>query len=269
MNKISYEVEELFPVVAMLAEQYTGYESTSVTYEKAQQFMEAVIYSIHAYEKTMRNAPEKGMGEASGNALAGQRIPAKEAYQNGVRILQEKVKQMLAVYHAMLESFQSYGNRCLEDTILKGIPEFARWYDVKYAPQDTILTLDYPVLVDLSGMTGIDKVYAYVKAVSIEQQFLAGYGESRVQKILNAYTADYAEMLENISSIVLQNTVEQMLEKTSVRHQAFTEKEKCNNHLKEMIATIINRYYDGNKEMIDYFCNDIDNLRVRISIRSE
>ncbi|MDD6811100.1 MAG: DUF6179 domain-containing protein [Lachnospiraceae bacterium] len=269
MKKISYEIEELFPVVAMLAEQYTGYESTSVTYEKAQQFMEAVIYGIHAYEKTMKSATEKGMGDASGNALAGQRIPAKEAYRNGVRILQEKVKQMLAVYHAMLKSFQSYGNHCLEDTILKGIPEFARWYDVKYAPQDTILTLDYPVLVDLSSMTGIDKVYAYVKAVSIEQRFLAGYGESRVQEILNAYTTDYTEMIENISSIVLQDTVEQMLQKGTFSSQNFTQKKKFNTDLQEMIATLINRYYDGNKEMMDYFSNDIDNLRVRILIHYE
>ena len=45
-----YEMEELIPIVAELTERYTGYESTSVTYEKANQLMEAVIYCIQEYE---------------------------------------------------------------------------------------------------------------------------------------------------------------------------------------------------------------------------
>ena len=30
---MSFDMEELLPIVAQLAEQYTGYESTSVSYE--------------------------------------------------------------------------------------------------------------------------------------------------------------------------------------------------------------------------------------------
>ena len=32
---MNYEMEELVPIVGKLAEKYTGYESTSITYEKA------------------------------------------------------------------------------------------------------------------------------------------------------------------------------------------------------------------------------------------
>ena len=42
-----YEMEELVPIVAKLAKRYTSGESTSITYEKAQQLMEAVLYSIN------------------------------------------------------------------------------------------------------------------------------------------------------------------------------------------------------------------------------
>ena len=48
---MNYELEELVPIVAKLAEGYTSKESTSITYDRAQQFMEAVLYSIHEGEK--------------------------------------------------------------------------------------------------------------------------------------------------------------------------------------------------------------------------
>ena len=41
-----YEMEELIPIVGRLAEKYTANESTSVTYEKAEQLMGAVLYCM-------------------------------------------------------------------------------------------------------------------------------------------------------------------------------------------------------------------------------
>lgn len=43
---MTYKMEELLPVVGKLAEKYTSFESTSVTYEKAEQLMGAVLYCI-------------------------------------------------------------------------------------------------------------------------------------------------------------------------------------------------------------------------------
>lgn len=36
---MDYEMEELVPIVGKLAEKYTSHESTSITYEKAEQLM--------------------------------------------------------------------------------------------------------------------------------------------------------------------------------------------------------------------------------------
>lgn len=41
---MNYEMEELMPVVSGLAEKYNAFESTSMTYEKAEQLLGAVIY---------------------------------------------------------------------------------------------------------------------------------------------------------------------------------------------------------------------------------
>ena len=40
---VNYEMEELVPIVGKLAEKYTAFESTSVSYEKAEQLMGAVL----------------------------------------------------------------------------------------------------------------------------------------------------------------------------------------------------------------------------------
>lgn len=41
---MNYELEELVPIVARLAEGYTSKASTSITYDRAQQLMSAVLY---------------------------------------------------------------------------------------------------------------------------------------------------------------------------------------------------------------------------------
>ena len=46
---MEYEMNELLPIVAKLAEKYTSKESSSITYERAEYLMEAVIYCINEY----------------------------------------------------------------------------------------------------------------------------------------------------------------------------------------------------------------------------
>ncbi len=47
---MEYRVEELMLIVSKLAGKYAVFENTSISYEKAQMLMEAVIYCLEAYE---------------------------------------------------------------------------------------------------------------------------------------------------------------------------------------------------------------------------
>ena len=51
---MDYGMSELVPIVGKLAEKYTGHEHTSISYEKAEQLMEAVLYCI--CERKIRNS---------------------------------------------------------------------------------------------------------------------------------------------------------------------------------------------------------------------
>lgn len=193
---MDYTMEELMPVVAELMKKYTAFESTSVTYEKAEQLMGAVLYCIRETELS-----EVNDGVSIQN-VSGKKMSARGAYVAGEALVTEKVKQALNMYNEMIPDFFSYGNRCLYDTVVKGLPEFFKWYDVKFEPQDTILTLDYPVTKELSQYTGIDRIYEYIQCIRMEQEYLRKFPKEYVTGILYRYNSGYQEMIENIYEIV-------------------------------------------------------------------
>ncbi|MDY4971816.1 MAG: DUF6179 domain-containing protein [Lachnospiraceae bacterium] len=190
-----YQMEELVPVAAGLAERYTGGESTSITYEKAQQLMEAVLYCIHELEQSGQNP------------VSGGKLPPQQAYRLGLDCVKKKTEETLSQYHAILQDFMYFENRCLYDTLVKGFPRFFRRYHIEFNPQDTILTLDYPVLRDLSYCTGIDKIAAFTECIRLEQRFLKLFPEDEVRKILQSYNRSYAAMVENICEPVVGTVI--------------------------------------------------------------
>lgn len=75
---------ELFPILSKLAEKYTAFESTSITYEKAEQLMEAILYCIAEVEKF------------SENTVVGSKVMSlQQAYEIGVSYVEQKAKNAL------------------------------------------------------------------------------------------------------------------------------------------------------------------------------
>lgn len=194
---MDYQMEELLPVVSELAQKYAGYESTSITYEKAQSLMEAVLFCLNEYNTSYMNM----------NSLVYKDIPVTEQYNIGVKLLYEKVENIREIFNKISLQFEDFGVKCLYDTVQKGIPQFLKWYDIRFCPQDTILTLDYPLLIDLSSLSGADAVYEYIRAIRAEQIFLRALDRNYITSVLEIYDSEYREMIENICSIVLTNMI--------------------------------------------------------------
>lgn len=58
---MNYQLEQLIPIVAELANKYTGKQSSSITYERAEMLMEAVLYCIQeCFDKRQNTIIEKG-----------------------------------------------------------------------------------------------------------------------------------------------------------------------------------------------------------------
>ena len=156
---MKYEMEELIPIVAALADQYTSKESTSISYERASHLMEAVLYCIDQCREGRQLTDSRG-------------LTAREAYECGYELVMQKVKRTQELYNEMIMDFCAYGNENYRVTVEKAIPGFFRYYNAKFAPQETIITMDYPTIRPIADETGINAVAKYVEYISYEQRFL-------------------------------------------------------------------------------------------------
>lgn len=188
---MKYTLEALLPVVAELSEKYTAFESTSITYEKAQSLMGAVIYCLDEYQNASPEAP------------VSREVPIREQYQRGYELVLEKVQKTLTLFNQMSARFDDFGVHNLRDTIQKWIPAFLKWYDARFCPQNIRITLDYPLLTGQVSAQGIDAVYEYLYAIRTEQLFLCKIDRNYLLCSLEKYNSDYSRMLENICEIVL------------------------------------------------------------------
>lgn len=198
---MEYSLEEMLPLVRRLTEKYTSKESTSVSYETAEQLMGAILYCVREYEETLHYEVALGDGGAS----------AVLAYESGLRIVKDKVRRAKSIYDGFMEDFNSYGNRVYQETVVEGIPSFFLYYDVLFSPQDHLLTLDYPVSHPWQDKAGIDAVEHFLWDVAMEQEFLSRLPFSYVTDVLAYAHPDYQEMLFNLGEAVLWNLLGHLL----------------------------------------------------------
>ena len=259
-KETGYQLEELIELVAKLSNQYVSAESSSVTYETAQRLMDAVIYTIRSQNQIIDDT-----------AVMSKLPTARKAYEAGNMLLKEKVIHTMKRYNDMVGDFDDYHNHCLKDTVIKGMPEFFKWYDLKYNPQNTLLTLDYPILKDLSQLEGIWRIEAYLDCIELEQLFLNKFDKALVIEILSTYDASYRLMIDNLCEIVYEDVICHLLaekpiqerisrqEKILIMNQENVSKEKLN-HLSE---TFIRTYYK-NEQLISYVMPVVDGLLARM-----
>lgn len=266
---IDYSMEELLPVVAKLSEKYTSKESTSITYDKARQLMEAVIYCIEELRQ------QENVKEVQVPSRLHDRDVELE-YDLGYQLVIKKVYQVKELYEKILNVFQAYGNVCLSETFLRGIPGFLRRYDAKFEPQNQILTMDYPTLIYPARQCGVDAIYSYLTYIEIEQNFLRGFPKEYICSVLESYHADYQQLFINLSSIVLRNLIGAMISRKPSSQRGFTEKdsntisewlldnkrEKLEDRLYHLLRLLIKKQYDDNQEMLEYLSSDMRDFSV-------
>ena len=91
----NYSLEELLPIVYELTQKYTCKESSSISYEKANQLMEAVLFCINEYENI----------QPSTYSVQKLCVSAQEAYTQGYRLVLEKIKTAKNNYQNLISVF--------------------------------------------------------------------------------------------------------------------------------------------------------------------
>lgn len=264
-----YEMDELLPVVAELTRKYTSGESSSVTYETARHLMEAVLYCIGELE-----GGDLPVGEGT--------LSAGQAYRLGCERVREKVRAAEQAYKELLNHFTAYGNENYYDTVVKGIAGFFTCYDMRFSPQETIITMDYPVLVSLNGETGIDAVTEYIRCIALEQSFLGAFQEGFVTDILTRFHSGYRRQFFNLCRVVFRHVVaktlvidrqrqgeqaeaEQILEGMADRFPA----QELTELLERTADAVINRGWEMQLELGSYLKRDIPDFATELGMAAE
>jgi hypothetical protein len=268
-----YEMKDLIPIVAELTEGYTSKESTSISYTAAKQLMDAVIYCINEYKASSLN-----QGEYGNSIIAdAEHKSAKEAYETGYQLVVQKVLQTKAIFDEIIIEFNGYRNRGYIDTVVKGMPSFFLYYDARYQPQNHILTLDYPTIIPVEPLCGIDAIHQYLSYIKVEQYFLNKLPQAYILEVLEHYHEDYEELLINITSILLRNLIGHMIS-GSPMEQNFKEadyqrirayvlscsREELEDKLMEYIVTLVDHAYQGNLQLKEYLQGDVKDFAVTL-----
>lgn len=266
MRMNEFDMIELIPLVAKLSEKYTSKESTSVSYEVAKQLMGAVIYCINENNQVHHQESPTDLIDSNLD------ISAEKAYSKGYELVIQKVKKTKALYELIINDFDAYRNRSYEDTIVKGMPAFFLYYDVRFQPQNHILTLDYPTIGDLEELCGVDAIYQYLHYVRLEQIFLQAYPNDYVVQLLVCFHNDYEELFFNICRVVLRNVICNMIAKKQLRNVGVklndydsikdfvrgVDDQKLELKLLSFIQVLIKQKYGDNQMLFAYLKNDVE-----------
>lgn len=214
---MEYTLAELLPMVESLSRKYTRNESTSISYETAQQLMEAVLYCIQ---------------EVTRSSLPVTTLSAADAYALGYEAVLRETKETAERYNRLMEHFSSYGNQAYEETIVQGFPAFFRRYDPLFAPQEHFLTLDYPLLCPLEALCGIDRIAAYLECIEIEQRFLQGFSPEFVCSALSMHHPQWEKLFLNLPYHVLKKLLCLLLLNIREEKEGFSDTDYENLRLK-------------------------------------
>ena len=196
----------------------------------------------------------------------------------GAAYVRDKTGKALDLYNRILPEFCHYENKCLYDTFVKGIPEFFKWYDIQFEPQNTILTLDYPLLKDISEYTGIDKIFEFIKAIGLEQIFLKLFPAGYVINILSKDNRNWQESMDNICEIVFIHVIGHIilgksltvieLEEDDYSYMQKIFKQATLEDIKKQLTTaleiFIKNYYENDRELLNYLSGAISGIVVRL-----
>ncbi|MGB8456024.1 MAG: DUF6179 domain-containing protein [Anaerocolumna sp.] len=265
---MEYSIEDLIPIVDKLTRKYTSNESSSVTYETARMLMEAVLYCIEEY-----------YNESSHELAVNEKSDAGIAYQCGYDMVVSKVYKSKEIYETILGKFKDYQCRNCRDTIIKGIPAFFINYDPKFKPQDHLLTLDYPAMMPVNALCGVDAIYRYLYNIKIEWDFLSAFPAERIEYLLERIIPDYKNLyFDNISYAVLLTGLGCILAEKPVGMLELQTKdmdfiqsyfaddnvEKAEQKIRMLISQLVRNGFNTNPEMEEYFLNASNDYAVRI-----
>ena len=193
---------DIISLLGERVEKFTMRDSTSVTKETAERILGSILYCIKSdSNNTIKNSTlDKSL-------IKEENLDIRTAFYNGLLIKKEKIKKAKILCENIKREFCFIDNCYYKDIIWKGIDAFFKNYDVEFNPQYNVLTLDYPLYIEIENLSGIDLIYEYLKRFYIEERFLKKFEIHVIEEILRGYNDNFTNLVINICKIILRNAI--------------------------------------------------------------
>jgi hypothetical protein len=182
---------------------YTKGESTSVKVETAQSILLSILYSIDACISNSNN-PEDAISILKENNIV-------ELYEKGLIIVSSSLEETKLLYEKVKNKKLHIPLKAYQATIDEALPGFFKNYDLMFKAQDTMASIDYPLLFDDMRIKGIFYIKQYLEKLEIETQFCSLFAIEDIEKVLfnygKIYDLDYREALINVFEVLLTNSI--------------------------------------------------------------
>ncbi len=182
---------------------YTSRESSSVKVETAQNILMSILYSIDAWLISIDH-PEEQLDLLMATDI-------DEIYKKGLRLVDSCLAEAKMLYEAIKRSKLDVPIIAYNMTIDEALAGFFEQYDTVFMAQETMASIDYPLLFDDMEIQGIYYIKQYLEKLSIETQFCRYFLQGDIARLLfnygQVYQIDYKEALINIFEVVLTNAI--------------------------------------------------------------
>ena len=193
---------ELERMLTRMAVTYTFGASGSMPAETANQLLSSAAYAIGLALK-VAPSPDAALDKLLSS-------PPEDLRREGIAIIDGMIRRS----HERLTALQAAPvthNRAYLDTLEHGLPLFFASYDKTYAAHECPGSIDYPVCVDVSRLTGIEYTAAYIDALSAEDAFLRRWPREDIDALLRGYSPGWRDLLVNAYEYALTDALGRVL----------------------------------------------------------
>lgn len=240
---IQIKISEILKDVIM---KYTRGQSSSVTIETAEKLIIAIWYTIDAYIDSFEK-----LGDSI-EAIKNEDV--KKMYLKGMTILQYEFDKTKDLYNVIVDNKLKTQLIAYNDTLINGIGDFFRNYNIEFEPHEIPGSIDYPLAFDDWDIQGLCYIKNYLWNMHIENKICSYFKDENVESILdfygNMYDTNYRDLLINIFELTITNAIFSIMARNPSGRLDISEfqynylEENLNNLNREDIDRLINSCVD-------------------------
>ncbi|WKY47554.1 DUF6179 domain-containing protein [Eubacteriaceae bacterium ES3] len=200
-KEASYSIQiQLLELLKSQIDSYTRSQSTSVLTEVAEALYKSILYTISLAIKPLPS-PETAIDSLKTS-------PLTVLFNTGLRIANQKSYTAQILFKQIQKSRLQTDNIAYQSTIEKGLHPFFNAYRPRYFAHDLPgLNIDYPLLVPITNLTGIEYFLKTLTSLKLENHFCLSFDPQQIHMVLSSHDENYHDLLINISYQLLKNAL--------------------------------------------------------------